>query len=161
MSLQIFFMELRFTTYHPHPEFTLFENNEIVAQSKLDTDANAFRINCFNIRRVFLIYNEVIKNKPVTTLVNEYSVPLASLKDTTFSNNAGTIEMEESLYKYRVDDLKEIYIYKAGSSSSLLSCKLHVDEKLFSLDDHINFILFSLVWFIYTSSEEKVSAQLV
>jgi hypothetical protein len=161
LSLQNFFMELRFTTYRPHPEFTLYENNKIVAQSKLDTDANAFRIKCFNTRRVFLIYNEVIKNKPVTTLLNEYSVPLASLIDTTFGNNAGTIEMEDSLYKYQINDSKEIHIYKASSSVSLFSCKLLIDEKLFSLDNHMNFILFSLVWFIYSAKGEKISAQSV
>ena len=155
-------MELNFTTYHPHPEFTLYENNKIVAQSKLDTDTNAFRIKCFNTRRVFLIYDEVIKNKSITTLLNEYSVPLASIVDVGFGGNTGTIEMENILYKYRITaDLKEINIYKANSPASLLACTIQVDEKLFSLDNYINFILFSLVWFVYYSKEIRISREIV
>ncbi|HVZ95316.1 MAG TPA: hypothetical protein VG847_00470 [Chitinophagaceae bacterium] len=154
-------MELKFIAYHPHPEFALYENNKMVAESKLDTEANAFRIKCFNTRRVFLIYEEVIKNRPVTTLVNEYNVPLASITDTSFGNNSGTIEMEGLFYKYRVNGMNEIHIYNAGSSSSLLACTLQVDEKLLSMDNYMNFILFSLVWFMYSSKEAKVSMQLV
>ena len=104
----------------------------------------------------------MIKNKSVTTLLNEYSVPLASIIDTGFGGNTGTIEMENTLYKYRIGaDLKEINIYKANSPAALLACKVQVDKKLFSLANYINFILFSLVWFVYSSKEIRIAGEIV
>lgn len=148
-------MELKFTAYHPYPEFMLYDKDKIVAQSKLDLDAKAFRIRCFNTRRAFLIYDEVIKNKPVTTLLNKYSHPLAKLINTGIGNNAGTIELEGSFYNYRINDSKEVIIYKSNSTDSLLTCIVRADEKMFSLENYMNYILFSLVWFIYSSKEAK------
>jgi|GEM_PF-5442895 len=153
-------MELRFTTYEPHPEFMLYEDKKVVAQSRLDTGANAFRIKCFNTRRVFLIYHEMVRSKPVTRLVNEYNVPMASLLDVRFGDHSGTIELEGLRYQYRVNELSEIQLFRSDSPDTLLSCKLQVDEMLFSLDHHINYILFSLVWFMYCSAAQRLPAHL-
>jgi hypothetical protein len=72
-------MKIFFISNKLYPEFKAYEENEMVIHIKIDTQTQAFRITCFDTRRVFFIEDTIIKKTKVTTLLTEYSQQLGLL----------------------------------------------------------------------------------
>ncbi len=152
-------MEIKFISYEPYPEFVVYEGGQMAIHVKLDIETDAFRIECFDQKRVFFIYDEIIKNKPVVTLLNEYSQQLGCMTKNTIQNS-GEIEIESISYIYNLNKpLKKITILK-NSEHPVLLCTLEMKEWPFPNKIYLNYILFSLSWFVHLRKEIKLSHQL-
>jgi len=149
-------MIIKFISNKSHPEFEIFEDNNILIHIKIDAETQGFRIKFEDKRRVFFISDEIIKKNKITTLLNEYSQQLGSLSEDKINYNQGEIEIEDSVYIYKMNDdfLKEINLFEQHSGELVLNCKLGNGELSFLKKNYLNYILFSLAWFAFLTKEK-------
>ncbi len=154
-------MKIKLISYKPYPEFSISESDKLQMHIKLDINANAFRIKYKDSRRVFFIYEETVKNKSVTTLLNEYSQQLGSIATNELSPDSGQLEIEGESYIYRLNNSsQEIKIFKNDPFQSTLVCSASLSDWPSPSHFSINYIMFSIGWFIYMGKEKEVALQL-
>ncbi len=149
-------MIIKFISNKSHPEFEIFEDNNILIHIKIDAETQGFRIKFEDKRRVFFISDEIIKKNKIKTLLNEYSQQLGSLSEDKINYNQGEIEIEDRVYLYKLNDdfLKEINLFEQHSGELVLNCKLGNGELSFLKKSYLNYILFSLAWFAFLTKEK-------
>ena len=144
----------------PYPIFEVYDDNKRVIHLKIDPETRAFRISCYDSRRVFFIDNEVFKKTEITTLLNEYSQQLGVLTKNKSNANTGEIEIEGTRYTYTLtgDFRNEINLLTRDSYEPVLRCKLAAGQSAFPGNDSISYLLFSLGWFLFLTKEQAVPA---
>jgi len=154
-------MKIKFISRESHPEFEVYEGNKMVIQIKIDNEIQAFRIRCQDNRRVFFIANEEVKKNKITTLLNEYSQPLGSITKSKSGINTGRIEIERVSYTYKLsgNSGKEISLFAHNNYQPVLSCQLEMEQSSFLHEDYISYLLFSLVWFKFLTTEQATFVQ--
>lgn len=155
-------MKIIFISNEPYPVFEAYNENKKLIHIRIDPEIHAFRIMSDNNQRVFFIENEVIKKTEVVTLLNEYSQPLGFLNKSKSDTSIGEIEIEGSRYTYKlIDDfLKEINLFEHNNDQPVLSCKLEMGKPTILNKDYINYLLFSLVWFLFITKKQKAPVEL-
>ncbi|MEO7046461.1 MAG: hypothetical protein ABI091_14215 [Ferruginibacter sp.] len=153
-------MEIKIISFKPYPKFVVSEGIKILIQIKLDTEMNGFRIRCQNSRRVFFITEESIKNKTLITLSNEYSQKIGSISKSPQEKNSGRVEIEGFEYNYKIDSFsEELYLYKNVQPFQFhATYKLGLKEWPFPGEIYINYILFSVAWFLFSTNEKTFTS---
>ncbi len=144
-----------------YPEFEIYEENKMLIHIKVDREAQAFRINYKDKRRVFFIAEEMVKKGRVIILLNEYSQRLGSLNLINSTNSSGEIEIEGVRYTYELNDDfgKEINLFRHDNSQPILSCKLEKGELSFLNKKYVNYVLFALSWFAFITTKQEAFVQ--
>ena len=110
-------------------DYDLQEQNKTVLKLRYKDDMHTARVETDNERRVLIIEDEgLLKSRFV--LKNEYGVRIGSLNYDNFSDTHGTVEIENSKYRFSIkqNDHPELYIYKGSRRNLIYSCRLVHDE---------------------------------
>ena len=143
--------------------YQLKENNEIVLGIIYNPETHIARVETGNERRALIIENEgLLRIKMVVK--NEYGVRIGSLTYDNFSDTHGSIEIENSKFRFIIqhEPKQELHIYKGSRRNVIYSCDLTFD------DDHSKEIrslstssIIAISWYLFLKgivSEKPVFA---
>ncbi len=149
-------MQVRILGSDNKPEIEIYDGAEKLIHIKIDSEVSAFRINCLNVKRVFSVYEEVVRRHTSTILLNEYSQPLGKIEKDRLLDQTGIIEVEDLQMNYRIRNADEqTHIFFTEHSREVFNCTLSI-EMLRSLNDtYVSILLFSLSWYAYLSKSKQ------
>lgn len=110
--------------------YLLKEDNQTVLKLQYKQDLHTARIETENERRVLIIDDEgLLKTKLI--LKNEYGVRIGQLTFDNFSDNQGSVEIEETHFRFSLQrtPTPELYIYKNTRKDLVYNCLLSFEEK--------------------------------
>jgi len=110
--------------------YQLKQNNETVLDITYNPETHIARVETNNERRALIIENEgLLRIKMVVK--NEYGVRIGSLTYDNFSDTHGSVEIEDSRFRFIVlhEPKPELHIYKGSRRNLIYSCDLSFDDK--------------------------------
>ena len=111
-----------------HDNYQLTENDKTVLEITYKPETHIARVESTNERRVLIIENEgLLRIKMVVK--NEYGVRIGSLTYDNFSDTNGSVEIEDSRFRFSIQHspVPELHIYKGSRRNLIYSCKLSFD----------------------------------
>jgi len=108
--------------------YQLKENNESVLNITYNPETHIARVETNNERRALIIENEgLLRIKMVVK--NEYGVRIGSLTYDNFSDTHGSVEIEDSRFRFIIqqESKPELHIYKGSRRNLIYSCHLSFD----------------------------------
>jgi hypothetical protein len=149
-------MQVRILGSENKPEIEIYAGAEKLVHVKIDAEVSAFRINCLNVKRVFSVYEEVVKRQASTILLNEYSQPLGKIEHDKLLEQTGIVEVEDLQMNYRIrtiDDQTHLFFTK--QSFEVFDCTLNTETFGSVNDTNIAILLFSLCWYAHLSKKTQ------
>lgn len=149
-------MQVRILGSDNKPEIEIYEGSEKLVHTKIDGEVSAFRITCLNIRRVFSVYEEVVRRQASTILLNEYSQPLGKIEHDKLLEQTGIVEVEDLQMNYRIRTSdNQTHLYFTKHSSEVFNCVLSTETFRLLNDINVSILLFSLCWYAHLSKKAK------
>ena len=110
-------------------EYFLKEAEKIVLTLRYKQDLHTARLETENERRVLIIADEGLLRTRLV-LKNEYGVRIGSLVFDNFSDSHGTVEIENTKYRFfqETASTPELNIYKGSRRNLIYSCQLSYDD---------------------------------
>jgi len=109
--------------------YQLKENGETVLEINYKPETHIARVETNNERRALIIENEgLLRIKLIVK--NEYGVPIGLLTYDNFSNTHGSVEIEDSHFRFIIqhEPKPELHIYKGSKRNLIYSCDLSFDD---------------------------------
>ncbi|MEO7802299.1 MAG: hypothetical protein ABIR81_09880 [Ginsengibacter sp.] len=155
-------MQVRILGSDSKPEIEIYEGAEKVIHTKIDSEVSAFRITCLNVKRVFSVYEEVVKKHTSTILLNEYSQPLGKIERDRLLVQTGMVEVEDLQMNYRIRTTEnQTQLFFTRQSTEVFSCVLHAETFASLNETNISILLFSLCWYAHLAKKAKEVPSLV
>lgn len=110
-------------------DYILKEDNKTVLKLCYKQDLHTARVETETVRRVLLIDDEgLLKTKLV--LKNEYGVRIGSLSYDNFSDTHGSVEIENTKFRFVVQhgQAPELSIFKGSRSNQIYNCQLSFED---------------------------------
>jgi len=110
-------------------DYLLKEDNKTVLKLRYKQELHTARVETENERRVLIIEDEgLLRTKLI--LKNEYGIRIGSLTYDNFSDTHGSVEIENSRYRFIVQhgSTPELNIYKGSRRNLIYSCQLSYDD---------------------------------
>jgi hypothetical protein len=135
----------------------MYDNTEKLIHVKIDTEVSAFRINCLNIKRVFSVYDEVVKRNSIKVLLNEYSQTLGKIVKDRLLEQTGLVEIEDIQFNYRIRTMAkgEVYVFLLEQSKEVFNCSINEDMFKTLNETQVSILMFSLCWYAYLSKKKE------
>ena len=110
-------------------DYLLKEDNNTVLKLRYKQELHTARVETENERRVLIIENEGLLRTRLI-LKNEYGIRIGSLIFDNFSDTHGTVEIENTKYRFVVKQgsTPELNIYKGSRRNLIYSCELSYDD---------------------------------
>ncbi len=156
-------MRISISGSESRPEIEMHDNAEKLIHVKIDTEVSAFRINCLNVKRVFSVYDEVVKRHSVKVLLNEYSQALGKIEKDKLLEQTGQVTIEDMHLNYRIRTMAkgEVYVFLLEHSKEVFNCSINEDKFATLKEDGVCILLFSLCWYAYLSKKKQDTLSLV
>jgi len=109
--------------------YQLKENSETVLDITYNPETHIARVETNNERRALIIENEgLLRIKMVVK--NEYGVRIGSLTYDNFSDSHGSVEIEDSRFRFIIQNERrpELHIYKGSRRNLIYNCDLCFDN---------------------------------
>lgn len=140
-------------------DYLLKEDNKTVLKLCYKQELHTARVETENERRVLIIGDEgLLKTRLI--LKNEYGIRIGSLTYDNFSDTHGSVEMENTKYRFIVQhgSTPELNIYKGSRRNLIYSCQLSYDDKNSkgTKSQSASFII-AVSWYLFLKSVVKGS----
>ena len=109
--------------------YQLKEDNEKVLEIIYNAEMHIARVEANNERRALIIENEGLLRIKIV-VKNEYGVRIGSLTYDNFSDTHGSVEIEDSRFRFIIQNepRPELYIYKGSRHNLIYNCQLVFDN---------------------------------
>lgn len=131
-------------------DYILKEEDKTVLKLRYKNDLHIARVETENERRVLMIEDEgLLWTKLV--LKNEYGIRIGSLNYDNFSATHGSIDIENTRYKFSVQNGKtpELTIYKGPRRDLVYSCQLKIDNYSKEMRSQAPALIIAISWYIF------------
>lgn len=110
-------------------DYLLKEDDKTVLKLRYKQEVHTARVETENERRVLIIEDEGLLRTRLI-LKNEYGIRIGSLTYDNFSDTHGSVEIENSRYRFTVQhsSTPELNIYKGSRRNLIYSCQLSYDD---------------------------------
>jgi len=139
-------------------DYLLKEDDKTVLKLQYKQASHSARIETENERRVLIIDDEgLLKTKLI--LKNEYGIRIGSLTYDNFSDTHGSVEIENTRYRFVVQhgSTPELNIYKGSRRNLVYNCQLSYDDNNSkgTKSQSASFII-AVSWYLFLKSEVKL-----
>jgi hypothetical protein len=139
--------------------YQLKENDNTVLEIRYKPDMHTARVVTHQERRVLIIENEGLLRIKMA-IKNEYGIRIGSLTYDNFSDTNGSVEIENTKYRFRVQHapVPELHIYK-GRRILIYSCQLSFDDSNTKEEksQSASFII-AVSWYLFLKDGVKIES---
>ncbi len=131
-------------------DYVLKEDNKTVLKLRYKNDRHVARLETENERRVLMMEDEgLLRTKLV--LKNEYGVRIGSLNFDNFSGNHGSVDIENTKYRFSVQqgESPELNIYKGSRRNPIYSCQLAFDNFSKEAKALSSSLIMAVSWYLF------------
>ena len=132
-------------------DYLLKEDNKTVLKFSYKQERHTARVETENERRVLIIDDEgLLKTRLI--LKNEYGVRIGSLAYDNFSDTQGSVDIENTRYRYVVQNgnKTELNIYKGSRRNRIYNCQLSFDNyNLKELRSQLASLIIAVSWYLF------------
>ena len=135
-------------------DFHFKEDEKTILKLRYNPHLNTGRIESENEKRVFILEDEgLLKTKLI--LKNEYGVRLGQLVFDKWSNNQGTVEIENTIFRFVIRNTgpAELMIYKNSGRNLIYSCLLSNEFQGTTAKNHTASYILALSWYLVRQSK--------
>lgn len=135
-------------SYPDHQEYLLKEDDKTVLKLRYKNDVHIARVETEKERRVLLIEDEGLL-RTLLVLKNEYGIRIGALHYDNFSITHGTVDIENTKYRFQVNQtsLPELYIYKGSRKNLIYSCQLPTEDK--NSRSAMGSLIIAVSWYLF------------
>ena len=110
-------------------DYILKEDDKTVLKLRYKRELHTARIETETERRVLIIDDEGLLRTRLI-LKNEYGVRIGSLSYDNFSDTHGSVEIENTKFRFRIqhNPKPELYIFKGSRRNEIYNCQLSFDD---------------------------------
>lgn len=140
-------------------DYLLKEDDKTVLKLRYKDDVHIARVETENQRRVLIIEDEGLL-RTLLVLKNEYGVRIGSLNYDNFSAYHGSVDIENTKYRFDVKEsaTTELHIYKGSRKTLIYSCQLLFDDyKSKGVKQALASLIISVTWYLFLKGASKVS----
>jgi hypothetical protein len=139
-------------------DYLLMEDDKTVLRLRYKQDLHTARLETEMERRVLIIDDEGLLRTRLI-LKNEYGVRIGSLIYDNFSDTHGSVEIENTKYRFFVEreSSPELNIYKGSRRNLIYSCQLSPDDtnSKQARSQTASFII-AVSWYLFLRNENKL-----
>jgi hypothetical protein len=138
-------------------DYLLKEDDKTVLKLRYKDDVHIARVETEVERRVLIIENEGLL-RTLLVLKNEYGVRIGSLNYDNFSAAHGTVDIENSKFRFnvRVGATTELHIYKGSRKELIYSCQVSFEDKKAKEVKHaLASLIISVAWYLFLKGASK------
>src|SRR5258705_6194190 len=130
-------------------DYLLKEDNKTVLKLRYKKDLHSARIETESERRVLIIDDEGLLRTRLI-LKNEYGIRIGSLVYDNFSDVHGSVEIENTRYRFFVQNGSELQIYKGSRRNLIYSCQLSFDDDSSKEPrSQLSSLIISVSWYLF------------
>jgi len=138
-------------------DYLLKEDDKTVLKLRYKNDLHIARVETEQERRVLIIEDEgLLRTKLV--LKNEYGIRIGSLNYDNFSVTHGTVDIENTKFRFYVNDQAstELHIYKGSRKNLIYSCQLSFEDvKAKDIKQPLASLIISVSWYLFLKGISK------
>lgn len=135
-------------------DFLLNEDDKTVLKLRYKNDRHVARVETEKERRVLIIEDEGLLRTRLV-LKNEYGIPIGSLNYDNFSATHGTVDIEDTKYRFDVRhaEIPELHIYQRSRRNLIYSCQLSVADN--SSKTALASLIIAVTWYLFLKGISK------
>lgn len=140
-------------------DYLLKEDDKTVLKLRYKNDLHIARVETEKERRVLIIEDEGLI-RTLLVLKNEYGIRIGSLNYDNFSVTHGTVDIENSKYRFHVKEAAstELHIYKGSRKNLIYSCQLSFDDiNVKEVKHALASLIISVSWYLFLKGVPKAS----
>lgn len=137
-------------------DYLLKEDDKTVLKLRYKDDMHIARVETDKERRVLIIEDEGLL-RTLLVLKNEYGVRIGSLNYDNFSSTHGTVDIENTKYRFdiREGSSPELHIYKGSRRNLIYSCALSFEDKFKGMKQAFSSLIISVSWYLFLKGATK------
>jgi hypothetical protein len=135
-------------------DFLLKEDDKTVLKLSYKNDRHVARIETEKERRVLIIEDEGLLRTRLV-LKNEYGVRIGTLNYDNFSAAHGTVDIEDTKYRFdvRPGEFPELHIYQRSRRHLIYSCQLAVADH--NSKTALASLIIAVTWYLFLKGVSK------
>lgn len=131
-------------------DYLLKEDGKTVLKLRYKSALHIARVETDTERRVLIIEDEGLL-RTLLVLKNEYGVRIGSLNYDNFSTTHGTVDIENTKYRFDVNEGSSptLHIYKGSRRNLIYSCGLSFEDKFKEMKQAFASLIISVSWYLF------------
>lgn len=135
-------------------DYLLKEDDKTVLKLRYKNDVHIARVETEKERRVLIIEDEGLL-RTLLVLKNEYGVRIGSLNYDNFSATHGTVDIENTKYRFdlKQNESLELQVYKRSRRNLIYSCQLSIENNNSKMA--LASLIIAVTWFLFLKGETQ------
>lgn len=135
-------------------DYLLKEDDRTVLKLRYKNDRHIARVETEKERRVLIIEDEGLL-RTLLVLKNEYGVRIGSLHYDNFSATYGTVDIENTKYRFDLKQNKspELHVYKRSRRNLIYSCQLTIENN--NSKTALASLIIAVTWYLFLKGEPE------
>ena len=135
-------------------DYLLKEDDKTVLKLRYKNDLHIARVETENEKRVLIIEDEGLLRTRLV-LKNEYGVRIGSLNYDNFSVTHGTVDIENTKYRFdlKQNESPELHVYKKSRKNLIYSCQLSIEKN--NSKAALASLIIAITWFLFLKVETQ------